>query len=204
MAFQNVIMPKLKLVHGASKQIVDPVTVIGNGARETRRKQNRYERFVWNFPTRSILNETKTELYSFFRGVNMALDSFLFQDPDFPEFTYTPLINQKSGDSWYFETPTGHPIFNPDMANLVFRVGGVIKTATFAIDANGRPVVTVADSALGGVTVTGPCYLAVRLGAPISWAITAMDKSVTGQTCTPTPSIVDLSDITLVEVFEHA
>lgn len=204
MAFQNVIMPKLKLVHGTSKQIVDPVVVIGNGVRETRRKQNRYERFVWNFPARSILNETKTELYGFFRGVNMALDSFLFQDPDFPEFTSTPLINQKSGDSWYFETPTGHPIFNPDMTNLVFRVGGVVKTATFAIDAAGRPVVTVADSSLGGVTVTGPCYLAVRLGSPIAWSITAMEASPSGAQCTPTPTIVDLSDITLVEVFEYA
>lgn len=204
MAFQNVIMPKLKLVHGASKQVIDPVTIIGNGTRETRRKQNRYERFAWKFPSRSILQETKVELYEFFRGTNMSLDSFLMQDPDFPEFINTPLTH-KTSNVWYMELPGGHPVFNPVMGGLTFKVNGVTKAATFAIDADGRPTVTVTDSSgASAVTVSGPVYLTVRLNTSISWSISAMDKSPSGATCTPTPLIVDLSDIDIIEVFERA
>lgn len=204
MAFQNIIMPKLKLIHGVQKSVVDPVSVIGNGTRETRRKQNRYERFVWRFPSRSVLQESKQELHQFFRGVSASLDSFLFQDPDFPEF-YNTTLTHKTGSTWYLELPGGHPVFNPVMGSLTFKVNGVTKAATFAIDADGRPTVTVTDSTnITGVTVSGPVYLTIRLNSTLSWTISAMDKSPSGADCTPTPLIVDMADIELIEVFERA
>jgi len=204
MAFQNVIMPQIKLMHGVTKQVIDPVLIVGNGNRETRRKQNRYERFIWSYPARSILDTSKQELHEFFRGVNMALDSFLFQDPDFPEFYNTELVH-KTGSIWYLELPNGHPVINPVMGGLVFKVNGTTKAATFAIDADGRPTVDVTDSsAITTVTVSGPVYMTVRLNSPIAWTLTAFDQSLSGANCAPAPYIVDLSDIELIEVFERA
>jgi len=204
MAFQNVVMPKIKLVHGVTKQIIDPVTVIGNGNRETRRKQSRYERFVWKFPSRSILKESKVELYEFFKSTNSSLDSFLMTDPDFPEFYETPLVH-KTGSVWYLELPGGHPVFNPVMGGLSFYKNGVLAAATFAVDADGRPTVTITGtSGVDNVHVNGPVHLTVRLNSALGWSISAMDKSPSGATCTPTPTIVDMADIEIIEVFERA
>lgn len=204
MAFQNVIMPKIKLVHGVTKQIVDPVMVVGNGNRETRRKQNRYERFVWQYPSRAILDDSKQELYQFFRSTNSSLDSFLFQDPDFPEFTGQSLTH-KTGSTWYLELPGGHPIINPVMSGLTFKVNGVTQSATFATDDAGRPTVSIAgSSAVSTISVFGLVYLTVRLNSPLSWSIAALEPSANGTPDTPAPIIVDLGDISLIEVFEYA
>lgn len=204
MAFQNVIMPKIKLIHGVTKQVVDPVLVVGNGTRETRRKQNRYERFVWSYPSRSVLEDSKQELYEFFKSTNSSLDSFLFQDPDFPEF-HGEGLTHKSGSTWYLELPGGHPIINPVMSELVFKIAGVTKSATFAIDASGRPTVTITDSnASSTIQVYGAVYLTVRLNSPLTWTIVALEKSPSGTDCTPVATVVDLGDISLIEVFERA
>ena len=205
MAFQNVVMPQIKLIHGVQKTVIDPVTIIGNGARETRRKQNRYERFSWNYPSRSILAESKQELHEFFAGMGSSLDSFLMIDPDFPDFAGMQLT-EFAAPNWYFETPTGHPYFNPVMSGLTFKVNGVTKTATFFNGddngALGRPYVSVANSLPGDiVTVSGPAHLTVRLNGTLAWNISAMVKN---GTCSPTPTIVDMSDLSLVEVFEYA
>jgi len=204
MAFINVVMPTIKLVHGVTKQVVDPVLVVGNGTRETRRKQNRYERFVWSYPSRAILNESKQELYEFFRSTEASLYSFLFQDPDFPEFTGQGLAH-KSGTTWYLELPGGHPIINPVMDELTFYVNGVEQVATFAIDAAGRPTVSLPTSNAGStITVYGSVYLTVRLNSPLSWSIQALEPSPNATPNTPTPVVVDLGDISIIEVFEYA
>lgn len=226
MAFQNIVMPKLKLIHGVTKQVVDPVTVIGNGSRETRRKQNRYERFVWRFPARSLLQESKQELYSFFKTTDAALDSFMFQDPDYPEFVNMPLISKVDGgsnptyvDCWYFDiydgTTNPHPLFNhPDTSLITFMIADteVLSFGTVEYHAvSGRPFVRLLDSyaisaSNGNASpqLTGPCYITARLNSPLTWTISAMDKSPNGTTCTPTPVIVDMGDIELIEVFERA
>lgn len=223
MAFQNIIMPKLKLIHGVQKSVVDPVSVIGNGTRETRRKQNRYERFVWRFPSRSILQESKQELHQFFRGVSASLDSFLFQDPDRPELVNEFLGGSRAVDTpgyedyWYFEVD-GHPLFNhPDTSQLDIKINGDTFYAdwwVFIHPTNGRPMILIpgsfsaagyiAGSVVHPVIINGPIYLTVRLNSTLSWTISAMDKSPSGATCTPTPTIVDMADIELIEVFEHA
>lgn len=223
MAFQHIIMPKLKLIHGVQKSVVNPVSVIGNGTRETRRKQNRYERFVWTFPSRSILQESKQELHEFFRGVSASLDSFLFQDPDRPEMVNESFAGRKAVDTpgyedfWYFEVD-GHPLFNhPDTGQLDIKINGdtfYAEWLVFIHPTNGRPMILIPGSfaatgysngsVLYAMYISGPIYMTVRLNSTLSWTISAMDKSSSGATCTPTPLIVDMGDIELVEVFEHA
>lgn len=202
MAFQPVIMPQIRLIHGVSKQIIDPVSVVGNGARESRRKQNRYDRYSWKFPSRSILQSSKQELHTFFRSVKGSLDSFMMVDPDRPQFVDEPLTSFAFAETWYFETSDGHPIFT-GINDMVFYVNGEpAQSSGMFMIVDGRPLVQLQGTLeTDTVTFSGTSYVAVRLNSPISWSITAMDP---GPNCNPTPSIVDMSDLELIEVFEYA
>lgn len=222
MAFTSIVMPKLKLVHGVNKQIVDPVFVTGNGTRETRRKQNRFERYVWNFPSRAITQESKMELYSFFQYVDGSLNSFMFQDPDLPEMYNTPLTQKPTEpewvDHWYFEIPgapnkPGHPLFNhvDVTSQLTYKTNNIdVFEGNTGIQyhPNGRPMIWVPDSyALSNsapLLVSGPIYLTVRLNSALNWTLSAFEQSPFGAACSPAPYIVEMGDIQLVEVFEHA
>jgi len=210
MAFTNIIFPTLKLKHGVIKEIVDPVMITGNGAREVRRKQNKWERFVWTIPARYLLEADKTAITKFLRQTDMGLKSFLFQDPTYPEFNATPLTS-RSTNTWYLTLPWDtttagtHPVFNPVMSGLVFKKNGVTVTATYTgIDGtNGLPYVTITGSVPADViTVTGPTYSTVRFAGPLRFSIAAMQKSPLGGTCNVVPTVVQLEDFQLIEVFE--
>lgn len=207
MAFRNVIFPSLKYVHGTRKSLASPVTITGNGVREIRRKQFRFDRLSWTFPARNITQQDKTAIYKFLRGVDMGMDSFLLQDPEMPELVNAQLTH-KGGNVWYLNvpfdaaTPGTHPIFNPQMGSLTFRVNGAVRTATFAIDAAGYPTVSVAGSTSSStVTVSGPLYYTVRLNSELSWSLQAFDDNGAAM---PTPVVSLLNDISFIEVFERA
>jgi hypothetical protein len=211
MAFLNSKFPTLKLKHGVTKEIVDPVSVTGNGAREVRRKQNRWERFVWTIPARNLPNADKDAIYKFLRSTDMGLKSFLYQDPTFPEFNATPLPFRSSGTA-YLNLPLDattagtHPVFNPVMGELVFRKNGNVVTATYnGVDSNGYPYVTITGGLLvtDVLTVTGPIYMTVRFNSTLRYSISAMSPSPLGGTCNVVPSVVELSDFQLIEVFER-
>lgn len=211
MAFLNSKFPTLKLKHGVAKEVVDPVSVTGNGAREVRRKQNRWERFVWSVPARNLIDSDKTAIHKFLRSTDMGLKSFLYQDPTFPELNLAPMTWRSSGTAYLnlpydATTPGTHPIFNPVMGELVFRKNGNIVTATYnGLDSNGYPYVTITGGLLVGdtLTVTGPIYMTVRFASTLKYSITAMTPSPLGGTCNVVPSVVELGDFQLVEVFER-
>lgn len=209
MAFQNVIFPALKLKHGAYKEISDPVSITGNGTRELRRKQNRWERFIWSIPARHMIEADKVAIYKFLRGVNMGLDSFLFQDPTCPELNLAPLKN-RSTNTWYLNIPYDsttagtHPIMNPVMGGLKFRKNGNTVTATFAVDSAGFPYVTITGTVPTDViTVTGPLYMTVRFAGPLGYTIAAMEKSPLPGVCNVVPTVIQLADFQIIEVFER-
>lgn len=211
MAFQNVIFPTLKLKHGIVREVVDPVMVTGNGAREVRRKQNRWERFVWTIPSRNLAQSDIDAIYKFLNGVDKSLDSFLFQDPHFPEFNNSKLTN-KATNQWYLNLPFDsstagtHPVMNPVLAGLSFKKNGVAHavTPTFAVDANGFPVITIPSTSPSDVvTITGPVYMTVRFEGTLTTTIMAMQKSTLGGTCNVTPTVSSIGDFRLVEVWER-
>lgn len=210
MAFSNLIFPEIKLKHGIQKEVVDPVTITGNGAREVRRKQNRWERFIWTIPSRQLLDADKVAIHKFLRQVGMGLNSFLYRDPTYPSFVDAPLTN-RSGNTWFMNLPYDaitagtHPVFHPQMGGLVFKKGGVTATATFGgVDSNGFPYVTISGSTpADSITVTGAVYMTVRFEGSLNFSIDAMAKStVATNSCDVVPTIVTLNDFKLVEVFE--
>ena len=208
MSFVAVKFPSLKLKHGNSTSYVNPITVTGNGAREVRRKQYRWDRRIVNIPSRQLLETDIENLTKFYHTVEGGLKSFLYQDPTFPEFNGHPLSN-RSGSTWYLNvpfnstTPGTHPILNPQMGELTFKVNGSTVSATFGIDTDGFPYVTLPGSSVGSsITVFGPIYLTMRFEGDISNTITAMQKSTLGGTCNVVPYAQSISDITLIEVFE--
>lgn len=210
MAFQAVKFPNLKLKHGNVKEIIDPITVTGNGAREVRRKQNRWDRYSWTIPSRQLTDTDKLALLKFFRQVQSGLDSFLYQDPDFPEFNGHKL-QSRSGSTWYLNvpydltTPGTHPILNPQMGELTFKRNGVTAVTTYGgLDSNGFPYVTVTgSSASDTITVFGNVYMTARFDSTITTSITAMQKSTINNNCIVTPLVSAISDIKLIEVFER-
>lgn len=113
MAFTPQLMPQPKMVHGVNKQIVDPVFVTGNGVRETRRKQNRYARNVWTYPSNSILEESKWELYKFFTSIDSGLTSFLFIDPEMPYLDKMPLSGLPGQTDHWIVQPSSARFFDP-------------------------------------------------------------------------------------------
>ena len=211
MAFQNVIFPDLKMKHGAQKEVVMPISITGNGTREVRRKQNRFERFVWSIPARTLLEADKQAVYKFLNQVNFGLDSFLYKDPTMPELNGA-IMTSRSGDTWYLNLPFDsttagtHPIMNPVMGGFTFKKNGIAVTGvTFGgLDTNGLPHITVPTSiSTDTITVTGPVYMTARFDSTFSYTITAMAPSPLGATCAPATTMVEMGDIKIVEVFER-
>lgn len=208
MAFQNIIFPALRLTHGCTKQIIDPVFITGNGLREIRRKQTLFDRYLWTFPARNMLIDDVKALYKFYRQTNGGLDSFLFQDPSFPEFNNDLLLN-KSGSTWFMALPydstTGgrHPVFNPQMGSLTFTRNGNPTSATFSISSDGYPIVTIPSSVPSDtIRVTGPVYLTARFDQTIQFTIAATQKSSLSTPNITEPTVMLVGDVNIVEVFE--
>lgn len=209
MAFQNVTFPEIKLKHGISREIVVPVSVTGNGNRELRRKMYRHERFIYTIPARTLLEADKQAIYKFFNQVNYGLDSFMFKDPTI-EFNDSKL-SFRSGTTWWLNLPFDsttagtHPVYNPKLADLWFKKNTVAVTGvTLSYDTTtGLPYVTVPGSVnTDTITVSGPVYITVRFNGTFTHTTVAMAPSTNGGTCNPVPVMVELGDISLIEVFE--
>ena len=208
MAFQAVTFPKMRLTHGMVKTVIDPMIITGNGVRELRRRQTRFDRFLWSFPARNLDQTDVDALYKFYVQVNRGLDSFRFQDPEFPEYNSSPLLH-RSGTTWYLGIPddatTGgrHPVFNPVMGSLSFTRNGSPVTPTFSISSDGFPIVTITGSSgTDDIRVTGPVYMTARFESPLSFTIVATSKSALNDSCTPIPTMQLVGDVNLIEVFE--
>lgn len=210
MAFSGLTFPTLKLKHGITKEMVDPISITGNGAREVRRKQNKTDRGVWSFPARAMSENDKQALVKFLQQTKMGLDSFYFQDPTYPEFNNAIMPNRSSATFWcklpYDATTAGiHPIIRPVIAGLTFKKDGVpVVGVTWSTDSsNGQAYFNVPGANAGSIiTVTGPCYFVARFAGTVSYTIAAMERSSLGGDCNVVPTAVQMNDFQIVEVFE--
>lgn len=198
MAFQNIVFPNLKLIHGFKESVELPVSIVGNGNSEQRSARMRFDKFSWSYPSRLVLETDKQELYTFYKQVHGATDSFLFANPARANWNGESL--ESAGTTkWKFSLPNSfdHPLFNADPALVVLKNG---LPATWTLEyLNGYPVLNVPGSnAADDVTVdSGIIYFAARFDGPMSWSMEALKVDNTS-------FIVNMSDIALTEVFEHA
>ena len=200
MAFQNVVFPNLKLIHGLKKSVSLPVSVVSNGAKEYRISRMQFDKFRWTYPGRLITETDKRSLYQFFKQVNGSLDSFKFQDPAYPDWTGEQLSFSSSPSGWKFNFPgsLNHPLYVYDPSMIVKRNGNVTAWSHFVSSSDGKPYLGISGSSSGDtITVTsGKIYLAARFDSGISWSVDALDEN-------NRPSIVNLDALSLSEVFEY-
>lgn len=210
MAFANLKFPELRLKHGISRETIYPVTVTGNGTREIRRAQFRWERHVWSIPSRNLVQADREDLAVFLKNVNFGLHSFLYQDPLFPEYN-GHILTYRSGTTWYLTMPNSitsaddHPFLHPQMGELTFKKNGVTTAATLGgtDSTTGLTYINMTGSINTDViTAYGPVYFTVRLDSSFGSTITAMEKSSLGGTCNVVPTVQSINDIRLIEVFE--
>lgn len=184
MAFDNVSFPDLTLIHGVTKDIIDPVSVVGNGVVEYRNQRTRWERFNWTLPTQAMREEKRLEIRQFLLARDHSLNSFKFTDPDIPELVDAPLqYHSGSGNSyWYLSLPiddstpsTRHPLFSVT-SGLTAKVNGSSETISSYTTSGGVPVIQVANSDNGDtVTISGDITFVVRLDSTLSWTLAALD-----------------------------
>lgn len=208
MAYTGKKFPQLKMHHGINRQVLAPITVTGNGLRELRRKNYKHERFVYTIPGRNMLEADKQAIYRFFAEVNYGLDSFVIKDPTI-EFNDSPLPYYNTTNWWLnipydSTTPGSHPVLNPFIGGLTFKRNGITASGvTLSYTTAGLPYVTVPGStSLDTITVSGPIYITVRFDGTLTHTTMATEKSTVGGNCDTIPTIVQVGDITLVEVFE--
>lgn len=200
MAFINEQFPNVKLIHGFSKSISDPVGVVSNGNIEFRIKKNRFSRYSWEIPSSNITEENKLEINAFLANKDHSLNSFKFSDPDQPSLV-NAVMNNKSGSDWYFSIPFSdniagnHPIFHSN--NLTATMNGVAANITSTSVSEGRPIITILGSGPSDVIrISGDLLFAVRLDSSTGWVIQALNTD-------NTPNIVNYSTLKLLEVFEQ-
>lgn len=80
MAYQNVLFPNPKLVHGLTKEIGTTTKVISNGNTEYRIQKNNPRR-RWTWQSRTISKADRDAIITFMNSVNFGLDSFRFYCP---------------------------------------------------------------------------------------------------------------------------
>lgn len=230
MSFTYTAFPELRLKHGVEKTINDPVSITTNGNREVRRKVNKQERYSWKIPSRNLYQEDMEEIVNFFVASQSSVNSFLYRDPTLPELVnqrFTPITISGAPVFALFHTGQ-HPVMNLGrtgnlpawdfaLSTIVIKRNGVVQTVdtNFAVLENydlslyGYPrtmviVPTSTWSSTDVVTFSGPLYHTVRFDSMINYSITAMEKSnlLTG-TCEVVPTISQLGDVSLIEVFEY-
>lgn len=178
---------------------------------------------MWTIPSRNLVETDKWNLYQFLSSVNYGLDSFLYQDPDYPFFDKVQLY-PRSGSTYYLRLPANatdkrnsplnwtpygnHPVWNINNPNLftVQQRTGATTEATRTITAVGKDsggsYLTVSGVSGNELYLSGPCYMTVRFEGTLSWTITAMEKINNGGTCDVVPMVSSIGDFGLVEVFE--
>jgi hypothetical protein len=201
MAFDNVSFPTIKLIHGVQKDVINPIGIVSNGNSEFRIQKASQERYRWVYPARLMLQEDKVELYKFWKQRDRGLNSFKYQDPEYPNFVDAPLEHM-TGLQWRHAipldstTPGDHPVHN-FADDLVVKVDGTVTGFTTGHDANGVPYLSVTGTTgTETVTISGKCELSARFDGDISVSLAALNAD-------NTPSLVNTNDISLIEVFEY-
>ena len=80
MAFQNILFPNPKLVHGLTKEVIQPTKIISNGNTEYRLSKSNV-RHRWTWQGRAMSQGDYSAIVTFMESVNMSLDSFRFYCP---------------------------------------------------------------------------------------------------------------------------
>lgn len=208
MAFEDVVFPQLAC-KGVSRSEDIPMEIVGNGTNEHRSTPVEWGRFSWTISSVGQAASVIIAANSFIRRRHYGKNSFKFKDPLYPELQ-DEVLGHYSGTGWKLYLSevdeTGnkvagvHPIFHPDMSNLTIKRNGSPVSGTFSV-IDGEPILTIAGSiSTDTITVSGPYWLAVRLGSVWSWTtVTLTDEGYTNAG----PHAVRTADIVLREVFEY-
>ena len=81
MAYQNILFPNPKLIHGLQKEIVKQTKIVSNGNTEYRISKNANFRQRWTWPARAMSQTDINTILAFADTVDMAKDSFNFYCP---------------------------------------------------------------------------------------------------------------------------
>ena len=222
MAFNPGRPFELRLKHGTTVELIDPIIVTGNGGREIRRRVQKWPRFLWTFPSRVVpmseFQEIRNALSSY------ATSSFRLQDPTMGTFRETRLVayNNTNG-KWVLSVDldggsSRHPYFNPTISELKVRKNGVLMVTTgiTMTTEGGYPVMNIPGTVTSdNITVVGPFYPTVRFEGTLAATTVAMRKAQWRETTTPptTPTTsgcnamegwyVQLEEFKLIEVWEQ-
>lgn len=80
MAFQNILFPAPKLIHGITREAGQTTKIISNGNTEYRLSKSTVRR-RWTIPGKSMSLADRNTIGSFILQVKFGLDSFRFLDP---------------------------------------------------------------------------------------------------------------------------
>lgn len=223
MAYTSIKPLEMRLKHGVTLEIVDPVIVTGNGAREIRRRTQRWSRYVWNYPPR-IVPMSEFQQYRDILGQD-ASASFRVMDPTMAYIRETQLEPyEATATKWKLMVNldggyTKRPYFNPTINELVIRKNGAIISSagcTMSYE-GGWPVLNIPGTIITDtITVVGPFYATVRFEGTLAATTAAMQTAQWRETSSPTSSptvtgiyvneatYVEMDKFKLVEVWEHA
>lgn len=81
MAYQNILFPNPKLIHGLQKEVLKQTKIVSNGNIEYRISKNANFRNRWTWPARAMSQTDINAIISFAESVDMAKDSFNFYCP---------------------------------------------------------------------------------------------------------------------------
>lgn len=177
MAFQNIVFPELKLIHGMSRTRSDRTVVFGNGYNEFRIRRGNIDPLDWSFPGRNMLAADAKTLIDFYNTVNGTLDSFKFKDPSDYKWTLFELEHH-SGTAWTLKSNSGSYIYLLNGAiNIFLNTVGIGSTSTVTV-INGKPTINVPGSiSTDTVQVTGQFYYGARFNSTLSYEVAALDNS---------------------------
>lgn len=81
MAYQNILFPNPKLIHGLKKEIAKQTKIISNGNIEFRLSKQENFRQIWTWQGRVMSQTDINAIVTFADTVDMAKDSFNFYCP---------------------------------------------------------------------------------------------------------------------------
>jgi len=81
MAYQNILFPNPKLIHGLQKETVKQTKIVTNGNTEYRISKQANFRQRWTWSSRVMSQADINAIIAFAEGVDMAKDSFNFYCP---------------------------------------------------------------------------------------------------------------------------
>lgn len=81
MAYQNILFPNPKLIHGLQKEVLKQTKIVSNGNTEYRISKNANFRQRWTWPSRAMSQTDIDAIITFADTVDMAKDSFNFYCP---------------------------------------------------------------------------------------------------------------------------